>query len=231
MRVSIRESWCVLLTMATVFLAAQETSAQGIGAEGPMKRGAQGIGASDVEPLISSMTQNTRMYVLRNINRPDLVSSVEKWEASNKVELTIGAKASFVVDFLSAESIHARWYARGKISVAGHKLVPIYLNGIITADELPDIFVSWEYQLGNKPDYVPTTRNKYGQLKVESLPEQAEVLIDGKFVDYSGKTFVLVEGPHPVIVRKKPDYIDHSETVNIEGSRKHTLTCQLAKQQ
>lgn len=150
-------------------------------------------------------------YVLNNINRNELLTTVRSWESRKETVLTRRAKINLLIDYLLTER-------------AGLKALPSYLDEIGTEDDRIGITDRWKIEVAA----TNTIQNEYGRLKLLTIPEKSEVYIDEEFVNYSENEFVLLVGSHSVRVRNEGFY-EFSTHVEIEKRKTRVLKCELVK--
>lgn len=156
-------------------------------------------------------TESEIDYVVKNINRPELQSSLEKWEKNRSAIITTKARISLLIDYLLTE-------------LAGLKALPSYLDGIGTDQDRVGVSDRWKIEVAASTP----SPSEYGRLRLVTIPQSSEVYIDGDFEDYSDKEFVLAVGTYSVSV-KREGFRDFSTKVEIERRKTRVVQCELVK--
>jgi hypothetical protein len=150
-------------------------------------------------------------YIVKNINRKELLSSLEKWENRRSAVITTKARMNLLIDYLLTE-------------LAGLKALPSYLDQIGTNQDRVGVSDRWKIEVS--ADIM--TPSEYGRLKLVAIPKEAEVYISGDFEGYSDKEFVLAVGTYPVAL-KSDGFREFATAVVIERRKTYILRCELIK--
>jgi len=194
--------------------------------------GPQEINLNELSPKLSkekSLTSQDVDYITSSINNKELLSVIDKWQVENESILSADAKIEILSDYLLAERRYlSRNRTESEVRSAGLFALPSYLDQIRTKDEIMGIGIHLGSALNIRFMAYPS-KNKYGRLKVDSIPDKAEIYIDEKFIDNSDKTFILAIGEHSLKV-KKSDYKDIMRDITIESGKQLSIKCELLKQ-
>jgi len=200
----------------------------------------------DLESKGDIKTQE-KEYILANINREDLLPLFSGWE-SKGIVFANDVKLYLLLEYLQVEFSYLGDRSETEVRAAGKLVMPFYLNAIMHCEQHLPLYILWANKLdmmpippqyggmctSEKPDekkahFAYPTRNVYGRLHVESIPKQSEVHINGRFVDYADKEFVLGIGGYSISV-EHVGYRNYVTSVVIESGKMHSVECQLQKQ-
>ena len=124
-------------------------------------------------------------YILNNINRQNLLSSISNWGKDRKTVLSEDVKINILVDYLRSEKEFIDSdFDEQKVKSIGLNILWRYLDyfSTNTEDKYWSIINMMDDSLKSKSFLFPQ-KNKYGRLKINSIPEQSEVYIDDEFIN------------------------------------------------
>jgi hypothetical protein len=210
---------------------------------------------ADKEQRADTEIDRIRRYIDQNMKRQDLLSVMADWEKKSNTVFTEEAKELFLKDYLLYEYLSLTLVGmtpenareRQYIQEMGLERLPHYLERLSLARRLPPVFTIWfgnalvetsrfKESTKESTDYFEFRRggssvplNQYGRISVISLPDNAEIFIDGKFSkQYSNKEFVILTGSHTVMI-KREGYQDCGTTVSVDSGKRYEVKCELKK--
>ncbi len=194
-----------------------------------------GIQINEIENLgskYSSLRNDQRKYVLANINRKDIAKTIVDWQNHNSVNILREPLLEIVVNYLKTEHYYlgggdVRDPERGERKKGGLVGLKHYLNDVNSGLGLFDMKVYFGWEIGIGFMAFPGG-NEYGRLKVQSVPSEAEIHIDGRFAGYTDTEFIITVGNHSILMVKPREYEECSRSINIEGGKKHAIKCELS---
>jgi len=180
---------------------------------------------------LEQMSEKDRNYVIDNCYRKDIEETILSWQRDKNIKIIRKALIAIVLDYM----INEHFFLNIDYFPQDHKSEEIRKVGMVALKKYLDDVYS-EERVYNIKNYFPflgvafnafPSWNEYGRLNVQSIPNKAEIHIDGRFVEYTDNEFVVTIGEHTILVVKTPEYEECKQNVTIIRGKKHDIECKL----
>ena len=168
---------------------------------------------------LEDIDKDSADYIKTNFCRERVLEEIYIWSKKTKYNFTKNSFACIIIKYLDAERKLS--LSDDKIELirnTGIKVFPRYLNSIINNDEKISLLQYWKNALGYKILLYPY-ENRFGTLKIFSVPQNAKVYLDNIFYGNTELNLVTLAGIHTLRVDME-SYINYSTNINVKHNEK-----------